>query len=78
VLLTNSNHDCHLLLSTFDPLNHYDSLVEAIPAYEPFVILGWKYIESYGGIYRVKYLKTNGDMGFCEMSFLEDLEEVTE
>jgi len=58
-------------------LNHYDSLVEIIPAYEPFVILGWKYIESYG-FYRVKYLKINGNMGLCDIFFLEDLEEVTE
>ena len=57
-------------------LNH-DSMVVAIPAYEPFVILGWKYIESYG-FYRVKYLKINGDMGLCDIFFLEDLEEVTE
>ena len=59
-------------------LNHYDSIMnEAILAYEPFVILGWEYFESYG-FYRVKYLKINGDMGLCDLFFLEDLEEVTE
>lgn len=71
------NHLIGKLVRSTTPLNHYDSMVEAIPAYEPFVILEWEYIESYG-FYRVKYLKTNGDMGLCDMFFLEDLEEVNQ